>query len=82
MIINIIGFAYSGVQGLDLLHQLTKGKDVVGMTRVRCFFDFSIDQVIVDQNLTKKLNYYNKLKKIIIIIFIVFFYVGNRSLIH
>ncbi|CAO2823785.1 unnamed protein product [Amaranthus hypochondriacus] len=46
MIINIIGFAYSGVQGLDLLHQLTKRKDLVGITRVRCSFDFAIDQVM------------------------------------
>lgn len=56
MIINIIGFAYSGVQGLDLLHQLTKRKDLVGITRVRCSFDFAIDQVIVLDNPTKKLN--------------------------
>ncbi|CAO2823786.1 unnamed protein product [Amaranthus hypochondriacus] len=36
----------SGVQGLDLLHQLTKRKDLVGITRVRCSFDFAIDQVM------------------------------------
>jgi hypothetical protein len=46
MTINVIGFAYSGLQGLDLLHQLTTGKNLVG-TRVRYSFDFAIDQVIL-----------------------------------
>lgn len=44
MSVNVIGFAYSGLQGLDLLHQLTTGKDLVG-SQVRYSFDFAIDQV-------------------------------------
>ncbi|CAO2814255.1 unnamed protein product [Amaranthus hypochondriacus] len=46
MTINVIGFAYSGLQGLDLLHQLTTKKNRVG-TRVRYSFDFAVDHIIV-----------------------------------
>ncbi|KMS98037.1 hypothetical protein BVRB_4g096310 [Beta vulgaris subsp. vulgaris] len=45
MSVNVIGFAYSGLQGLDLLHQLTTGKDLVG-SQVRYSFDFAIDQML------------------------------------
>lgn len=45
MSVNVIGFAYSGLQGLDLLHQLTTGKDLVG-SQVRYSFDFAIDQIL------------------------------------
>ncbi|KNA18566.1 hypothetical protein SOVF_069650 [Spinacia oleracea] len=44
MSVNVIGFACSGLQGLDLLHQLTTGKDAG--SRVRYYFDFAIDQIL------------------------------------
>uniref|UniRef100_A0A803NB18 CASP-like protein n=1 Tax=Chenopodium quinoa TaxID=63459 RepID=A0A803NB18_CHEQI len=44
MSVNVIGFAYSGLQGLDLLLQLTTGKD--SRSQVRYAFDFAGDQVL------------------------------------
>uniref|UniRef100_A0A803MUJ2 CASP-like protein n=2 Tax=Chenopodium quinoa TaxID=63459 RepID=A0A803MUJ2_CHEQI len=44
MSVNVIGFAYSGLQGLDLLLQLTTRKD--SRSQVRYAFDFASDQVL------------------------------------
>ncbi|KAH9620235.1 hypothetical protein KSS87_019017 [Heliosperma pusillum] len=45
MTVNVIGFAYAGLQGLDLLLQLSTGKDPV-RSKLRYCFDFAIDQIL------------------------------------
>ncbi|KAK9733204.1 hypothetical protein RND81_04G051100 [Saponaria officinalis] len=45
MTVNVISFAYSGLQGLDLLRQLTMGKDPV-RSQFRNCFDFAMDQTL------------------------------------
>ncbi|KAJ8423215.1 hypothetical protein Cgig2_006768 [Carnegiea gigantea] len=46
MSVNIIGFAYSGLQGLDLLLQLTNTRKSLSNSQVRCYFDFAMDQIL------------------------------------
>lgn len=45
MSVNVIGFAYSGLQGLDLLIQLTTGKNL-SRSKLRYYFDFAMDQIL------------------------------------
>ncbi|KAL2943137.1 CASP-like protein 4A3 [Bienertia sinuspersici] len=51
MSVNIIGFAYSGLQGLDLLHQLTTKKEYG--SEVRYSLDFAIDQIEAELRIGK-----------------------------
>ncbi|XVF16429.1 hypothetical protein REPUB_Repub10bG0029800 [Reevesia pubescens] len=46
MAVNVIGFAYSGIQAYDLAYQLTFGKQKP-RSRLRCYLDFVLDQVIL-----------------------------------
>jgi hypothetical protein len=43
MAVNVIGFAYSGLQVYDLVHYFTTGKQLV-RHHLRHYFDFFIDQ--------------------------------------
>ncbi|KAL9235263.1 hypothetical protein vseg_010037 [Gypsophila vaccaria] len=45
MTVNVISFAYSGLQGFDLLLQLSMGKDL-GRSQLRYCFDFAMDQIL------------------------------------
>lgn len=44
MMVNVIGFAYSALQGLNLSYQLASGK-LVSASRIPYIFDFALDQV-------------------------------------
>ncbi|XVF60319.1 hypothetical protein PTKIN_Ptkin08bG0035500 [Pterospermum kingtungense] len=45
MAVNVIGFAYSGIQAYDLAYQLTSGKQKP-RSRLRCYLDFVLDQIL------------------------------------
>ncbi|KAL3526048.1 hypothetical protein ACH5RR_014420 [Cinchona calisaya] len=45
MTVNVIAFAYSGAQALDLSYQLSTGKSIL-LHHFRYYFDFAIDQMI------------------------------------
>ncbi|XVE83955.1 hypothetical protein DITRI_Ditri16bG0130300 [Diplodiscus trichospermus] len=46
MAVNVIGFVYSAIQAYDLAYQLASGKQKP-RSRLRCFLDFVLDQVIL-----------------------------------
>lgn len=52
MSLNVIGFVYSGCQAFDLMYHKSTGKYVLQRDKLRCFFDFFIDQVILLLNYT------------------------------
>lgn len=52
MSLNVIGFVYSGCQAIDLVYHLSTGKYVLQRDKLRCFFDFFSDQVILLLNYT------------------------------
>ncbi|KAK1432784.1 hypothetical protein QVD17_09684 [Tagetes erecta] len=44
--VNVIGFAYSVLQGCDLAYQLLTGKQFSRRHYLRCYFDFAMDQML------------------------------------